>query len=71
MPAMRSVTSSTVKAVGHDPEKNELHVQWLGHNRTSVYSGVSAEKAKQVSNAWSVHKALTELVKGHHPHEYR
>jgi hypothetical protein len=71
MPAMRQVTSSTVKAVGHDPETNELHVEWLGHNRTSVYSGVDAEKAKTVMNSWSIGKALNDLVKPHHGHVYK
>lgn len=70
MPTMRSVSSSTVSTIGHDPKANELHVTWKGSGKTSVYSGVDAEKAKTVMNSWSVNKALNELVKDHHDHKY-
>ena len=70
MPNMRPVSSSTVATVGHDPKTNELHVTWKGSGKTSVYSGVDAEKAKTVMNAWSINKALNELVKDRHEHRY-
>ena len=70
MPAMRQVTSSTVDSIGHDPETGELTVQWKS-GKTSVYSGVDAEKAKAVMNSWSVGKALNDLVKPHHGHAYK
>lgn len=70
MPAMRQVTSSTVDSIGHDPETGELHVLWKS-GKTSIYSGVDTEKAKTVSNAWSVNGALNNLVKPHHGHAYK
>jgi hypothetical protein len=71
MPAMRQVTSETVREIGHDPETNELHVTWKKSGKTSVYSGVDAEKAKTVMNSWSINGALNDLVKPHHGHAYK
>lgn len=69
MPAMKPVTSQTVAQIGHDPETNDLHVTWK-NGKTSVYSGVDADKAKQVMSAWSINKALNEMVKNQHDHRY-
>lgn len=59
---MRSVFSSHVNKIGHDPETNELHVLW-DNGKPSVYEGVPADLAKQVMNAGSVGKALNEFIK--------
>ena len=64
MPAvMRPVYSTSVTAVGHDPEKQELHVTW-SNGRTSIYEGVPASLAEQVRTSESVGKALGSMVKG-------
>jgi len=69
MPAMTPVWSSHVTAIGHDPDTNELHVTW-DTNRTSVYSGVPADLADQVTKSWSVGEALRTMVKGQFEHRY-
>lgn len=71
MPNMRPVTSSTVSEIGHDPATGELHVTWKKSGKTSIYSGVNAEKAKLVMNSWSVNGALNDLVKDNHEHNYK
>lgn len=70
MPAMRSVSSSTVSTIGHDPKTNELHVTWKKSGKTSIYSGVDAAKAGTVMNSWSIHGALKDMVKDQHEHRY-
>lgn len=71
-PDMRAVFSDSIAAIGHDPQTNELHVTWKGDKkgRTSVYSGVPAALARQVSNAPSVGQALHQLVKPNYAHRY-
>jgi hypothetical protein len=68
-PVMRSVFSSHVNRVGHDPETGDLHVEW-DNGKTSIYSGVPPALADDVSNAWSVGKALHGQIKGKFPHRY-
>ena len=68
-PDMRSVYSSHVNTIGHDPETGELHVVW-DTGKHSVYAGVPADLASDVMNSWSVGKALTEQVKSNYPHRY-
>jgi hypothetical protein len=66
-PDMRDVYSSHVRQVGHDGEN--LHVIW-DTGRHSIYKGVPADLADQVSKSWSVGKALTEQIKEKFEHEY-
>jgi hypothetical protein len=66
---MRPVYSSHVTAVGHDPEKQELHVQW-DTGKTSIYAGVPASLAEQVRTSASVGQALRDRVKGKYDHRY-
>ena len=66
---MRSVYSSHVNQIGYDAETGELHVMW-DTGKTSVYSGVPPEVADEVSNSWSVGKALTASIKGKYAHRY-
>lgn len=70
MPQMTPVFSSNVKAIGHDPETNELHVEWQ-NGKVSVYEGVPAKVASDVQNAWSVGKAVNEQIKDNYNHRYR
>ena len=69
MTKMLPVYSSHVDQIGYEPSTSELHVKWQD-GKVSIYSDVSAQKAKQVMGSWSVGKALTEQVKNVHPHRY-
>ena len=70
LPKMRSVIPGAVSSIGHDPDTNELHVTWKSGKR-SVYSNVSAEKADQVMNAYSVGSAVHAMIKTQgHEHRY-
>ena len=68
-PVMMSVYSSHVDRIGHDPETQQLFVQWQ-NGKTSVYSGVPAGVAQDVSNNWSVGQAVREQIIPNYPHEY-
>jgi hypothetical protein len=67
-PAMRSVYSTSVNAVGYDEENAELYVEWHS-GRVSIYSGVPLIVFDQVSNAPSVGSAMLE-VKKQYKHRY-
>lgn len=69
LPQMREVHSSHVAKVGYDAETAELFVTW-DSGKTSVYVGVPPTLAAEVTNAWSVGKALSERVKGQYEHRY-
>jgi hypothetical protein len=69
MPQMTPVYSSNVKAIGHDPDSNELHVEW-GSGKVSIYEGVPAKLASEVQNAWSVGQAVNSQIKDNFPHRY-
>ena len=68
-PVMRSVFSSHVDRIGHDPETGELHVTW-DSGKTSVYEGVPADVAHSMMNSWSVGTALRDQVKPNFKHRY-
>lgn len=68
-PVMQSVYSSHVDRIGHDPETNELHVQWQG-GKTSIYSGVPAGLAEDVRNSWSVGNAVKDQIIDKFSHRY-
>jgi hypothetical protein len=65
----KSVYSSHVDTVSHNDETNELTVRW-DTGKTSVYSGVPANLAKEVMDAWSVGTALHTQIKGKYDHHY-
>lgn len=69
MPQMRSVFSSHIESIGHDPETNELHVKYQ-NGRTSIYEGVPADLADTVSNSESVGSAIHQMIKGQYGHRY-
>lgn len=70
MPDMKMVYSSTVDSIGYDPDTQEVHVKWQS-GKVSVYSDVPPSKAFEVMNAPSVGKAIHEMLKPDHDHEYR
>ena len=69
MPQMRSVFSSHIDSIGHDPDTNELHVTYK-NGRTSIYEGVPADLADTVSNSESVGGAIHQMIKGQFDHRY-
>lgn len=68
-PTMKSVYSSNVTHVGHDPETSELHVTWKS-GKTSVYEGVPADLAEQVRTSHSVGTAVREMIVPSYTHRY-
>jgi len=66
---IKPVYSSSVQGIGFDPERQELHVAWPS-GKVSVYSGVPAALADDVSKAWSVGKAVKEQIVGNFEHRY-
>lgn len=64
--AMVPVTRSTnVRAVGHDPDTAELHVEYRSGG-TYVYGGVSADKHAELIAAPSIGTHLHTAIKPHH-----
>lgn len=63
------VYSSNVAEVGYDPETSELLITWK-NGRVSSYSGVSEDKALQLSKAASVGQMLNAEIKPLFPHRY-
>jgi hypothetical protein len=69
LPPMRAIYSSHVDSIGHDPDTNTLFVKW-DSGKVSAYDGVPPTLADEVSNSWSVGKALTAQIKSSFPHRY-
>ncbi len=70
MPAeMKSVFSSHVSEIGYDADTAELIVVWQS-GKTSAYSGVPDDVAREVVNAASVGSAVRDMIKGVYPHRY-
>ena len=65
----QSVVSSYCKAIGHDPENNELHVEWPS-GKVSVYSDVTPEQHRDVVGAASVGKAVIAIKNSGRAHRY-
>ena len=65
----QEVFSTNVSQIGHDPDTDELHVTWA-NGKTSIYAGVSAQKASQVMRAPSVGSAIASTIKPNHQHRY-
>jgi hypothetical protein len=65
----RNIYSSHVRTMSYRNEQQELAVTW-DTGKTSVYSGVPAQLADEVSLSSSVGKALIANVKTKFPHRY-
>jgi KTSC domain len=65
---MREVYSNRVASIGY--EDGKLAVKWAKGGRTSVYTGVPEELAREVMNAPSVGSALRLSIEGSYPHSY-
>ena len=62
-PNMNPVDSSTIQAIGHDANSNELHVQF-NSGATYVYTGVDADTHDALLNAPSVGQHFAKNIKG-------
>lgn len=62
---MTPVESSQIAAIGHDPETNEMHVQFHS-GATHVYAGVTAEKHAAMMGAESIGAHFHEHVRNRH-----
>ncbi len=70
MPAtMHDVFSSHISQVGYDADVQELYVRW-DTGKVSVYQGVPADVAKDVTNSVSIGTAQRDQVKSVYPHMY-
>lgn len=64
------VTSSMVKAIGYDPDKQEMMIEWP-NGKVSAYAGVPQSTFEYVRQAPSIGRAVLEHIKGKYDHEYR
>lgn len=60
---MQPVESSNIAAIGHDPDTNELHVEFKNGAKHS-YADVPPERFQMLLNADSVGKHFNAHVKG-------
>lgn len=67
---MQPVYSSNILAVGHDAEKQEMHVAWKS-GKTSIYEGVPHGLADEVRRSPSVSKAVREMIIPNYDHRYK
>ena len=56
------VQSSNIRAVGHDPEANELHVEFKNGGKY-VYHAISADQHKALIGAKSIGSHLHTVIK--------
>lgn len=66
MVSLTPVTSSNIKAIGHDATKDELHVDF--GNGVYVYAGVPASAHAALIGAESVGKHFHQHIKGKFDH---
>jgi len=66
---MRSVWSSHVDAIKHDPKTSELHVRYKT-GKTAIYAGVTKDVASTILQSPSIGGALHAHIKGRVPHRY-
>jgi hypothetical protein len=64
-----SVFSSTAAEVGYDEDLGGMVVTWK-NGKKSLYSGVTEEKATEVSKAPSVGSMLNSDIKPFYAHRY-
>lgn len=69
LPAIRRVESSSVDAVGYDPDSGKLYVRFVGSGRAYVYYGVPAPVYGAFMAAESKGRFVNARIKG--LYEYR
>ena len=66
---LHRVRSSAVEAIGYDPERRWLEVQWVGQTQVYRYYGVPVEVYEQLCTAESIGAYVNEWVKPHYLYE--
>ncbi len=66
MPEMTPVTSKAMKAIGFDPETQELHIDWKSGS-SSVHPNWTPEKHEALVNAPSKGGHFHKHVRKQHP----
>ena len=69
LPKIRQIESSSVDAVGYDPDSNKLYVRFVGSGRAYAYYGVSASVYDAFMAADSKGGFVNAHIKGRY--EYR
>lgn len=67
-PEMIPVDSSNIELVGHDPDGQELHVQFLDGS-TYVYADVDEETFQELRDAASVGSYFNRVIKPSHSYQ--
>jgi hypothetical protein len=65
---MIPVDSSSIEAVGHDPDQQELYVQFLDGG-TYVYADVDEETFQELRDAASVGSYFNRVIKPSHSYQ--
>ena len=60
--AMTPVKSSNIAAIGHEPQTNELHVEFKNGGRY-IYHGITADQHKALVGAKSIGSHLHKHIK--------
>lgn len=66
MTQLKPVKSSNIEAVGHDADKNELHVKFKGGG-IHIYSGVTPDVHNNFVNADSIGKHFHANIRSKFP----
>ena len=64
MPEMRFITSSSIEAIGYDPDTMELHVRFLHSGAIYVYYNVESRVFDEFMQADSKGTHLNNQIKG-------
>ncbi len=67
MPEMHFVQSSSIEAIGYDPDSQELHVRFLKAGETYVYSNVESWIFDEFMKADSKGVFLNQRIKNIYP----
>jgi hypothetical protein len=68
---MRAVESSSIGAVGYDPDSRELAVQFKSSGRTYVYFDVEERRYRELLEADSIGGYFNREIRPHHRFEER
>ena len=64
LPAIRRVESSSIDAVGYDPETRRLYLRFIGSGNAYVYEDVPASIFDQLMRAESKGGFVNTMIKG-------
>lgn len=69
LPTIRRIESSSVDAIGYDPDSGKLYVRFAGSGRAYVYYGVPVSVYDALMAADSKGRFVNARIKG--PYEYK